>query len=231
LRLVPDDEQIITRQMIHYYSEIPPLLRGEQHYRIVIGVDLAISESDKADFTAIVTLEIRGQDKNMRIYVRPHPFNEHIGFPATVDLLRQMNDVHYQAKFYIEETAYQAAVVQTLKQDGLDVVGVNPRADKRSRLNMIASKIEHGTILFPKHGCEELIEQLIGFGVEKHDDLVDALTMAILEYTRESHDQTYMVILSFDQLVRMKQLPRLRGREYWNRRLDDWDEATSGEWD
>ena len=29
-------------------------------------------------------------------------------------------------------------------------------------------------------GCEELIEQLIGFGKEKHDDLADAFTILVL---------------------------------------------------
>jgi predicted phage terminase large subunit-like protein len=184
LRLVPDDDQIITRQMIHSYPVIPKLLRG-QYARTIIGVDLAISEDSKADCTAIIVLEVRGEGRNMRIYIRPHPFNRHISFPKTTDLLREMDNAYYQPKFYIEQTAYQAAVVQDLQQDWLDVTGVTPKADKRSRLNMIASKIEHGVILFPERGCEELIEQLIGFGVERYDDLVDALTMAILEYMRE----------------------------------------------
>ncbi|HVX58447.1 MAG TPA: phage terminase large subunit [Candidatus Saccharimonadales bacterium] len=230
LRLVPDDDQIITRQMIHTYPELPTLLRGQYH-RIVIGVDLAISENDKADCTAIVTLEIRGTGSKLRIYVHPHPFNKRISFPKTTDLLREMNATHYQPKLYIEQTAYQAAVVQELKQDGLDVTGVTPRADKRSRLNMIASKIERGMILFPKRGCEELINQLIGFGVEKHDDLVDALTTAILEYMREDQSTGSMVIMRNSDFWKRQPNRVLRGRSYWNRRLDDWEEATSSDWD
>lgn len=35
----------------------------------------------------------------------------------------------------------------------------------------------------PQTGCELLISQLIGFGIEKHDDLVDALTVAVIEIT------------------------------------------------
>lgn len=38
-----------------------------------------------------------------------------------------------------------------------------------------------GKILFPETGCEELIEQLLGFGKEKHDDLVDAFSIVILQ--------------------------------------------------
>ena len=51
--------------------------------------------------------------------------------------------------------------------------------DKRERLSIIAPLIENGTILFPKQGAEELIGQLVNFGIEKYDDLVDAFTMLV----------------------------------------------------
>jgi len=35
--------------------------------------------------------------------------------------------------------------------------------------------------LFPEKGCEELIDQLIGFGKEKHDDLADAFAMLVIK--------------------------------------------------
>jgi len=35
-------------------------------------------------------------------------------------------------------------------------------------------------VKFPEQGCEDLLMQLLGFGVESHDDLVDALVMLIL---------------------------------------------------
>lgn len=39
--------------------------------------------------------------------------------------------------------------------------------------------IKSGLIKFPRKGCEKLIEQLVGFGVEKHDDLADAFSLLI----------------------------------------------------
>ena len=39
--------------------------------------------------------------------------------------------------------------------------------------------IKTGKILFPKKGCEELLRQLVHFGVEKHDDLADAFSVLI----------------------------------------------------
>jgi len=46
--------------------------------------------------------------------------------------------------------------------------------DKRSRLVLTANLIKTGQVLFPRNGAEQLIQQIIHFGVEKHDDLADA---------------------------------------------------------
>ena len=37
-----------------------------------------------------------------------------------------------------------------------------------------------GKVLFPRQGCEELISQIVHFGVEAHDDLADAFSNVIL---------------------------------------------------
>ena len=39
--------------------------------------------------------------------------------------------------------------------------------------------IRSGRVFFPREGCEALIKQLVYFGVEKHDDLVDAFTIVL----------------------------------------------------
>jgi phage terminase large subunit-like protein len=40
--------------------------------------------------------------------------------------------------------------------------------------------IKSGRILFPLSGAEELISQIIHFGIEKHDDLADAFSNMVL---------------------------------------------------
>lgn len=39
--------------------------------------------------------------------------------------------------------------------------------------------IRSGRVLFPKQGSEVLRKQLVYFGVEKYDDLVDAFTIVL----------------------------------------------------
>jgi phage terminase large subunit-like protein len=57
--------------------------------------------------------------------------------------------------------------------------------DKRSRLILTANFIKNGKVLFPRTGAEELIRQIVHFGVEKHDDLADAFAHLIHSVTTQ----------------------------------------------
>lgn len=105
---------------------------------------------------------------------------------------------------------------------------------------MVADKIERGIIVFPKTGCELLIAQLTGFGVEKHDDLVDALTVAVIEIMNEERRGGTIRFGRNAVWDNWGPHGRLRGRHTYNpydrrsrlvQRLDDFNEATSGMYD
>lgn len=59
--------------------------------------------------------------------------------------------------------------------------------DKQSRLTLITHLIQQGKVLFPRFGAEELIQQLVGFGTEKHDDLADAFAILLLKIIEEDN--------------------------------------------
>ena len=52
---------------------------------------------------------------------------------------------------------------------------------KSLRLQLTTPLLKEGRVLFSDEGCEELIEQLLGFGKEKHDDLVDAFSLLVMK--------------------------------------------------
>jgi len=81
--------------------------------------------------------------------------------------------------FFVEDVAYQKAAIQELERAMLPVVPMKPQGDKRARLLVAASYIKSGTVLSPRSGCEQLLAQLLGFGAESHNDLVDALVYLI----------------------------------------------------
>jgi len=69
----------------------------------------------------------------------------------------------------------------------LQEYGVNAKAVKLSgrskemRLQLTSNWVKEKRIVFPKTGAGLLIEQLVGFGVEKHDDLADAFSLLAIE--------------------------------------------------
>lgn len=107
-------------------------------------------------------------------------------FPEIIETCRNYQKTTLnKGKLYIESVAFQAALPQLLRREGRYVEEATVRGDKRSRLAITSPLIQNGTILFPRKGAEELIQQLVGFGVEKHDDLVDAFTLLIHKLIEE----------------------------------------------
>jgi predicted phage terminase large subunit-like protein len=181
LQIISSEEQVVRPEWINRYIYLPK----KNISQIAIGVDLAISQKASADCTAIVTAYVYGHGKDMEIYIQANPINRRIPFPDQLATIQSSISaaklIHPRVITYIENVGYQDAMVQMLQSRSHNVIGVTPITDKRSRLNLTTSLLREGRILFPETGCEELIEQLLGFGKEKHDDLVDAFTIMILE--------------------------------------------------
>lgn len=178
LRIIPDEEQVIHPEQIQYYDKIPD--RKSAYQGIFTGVDLAISEKETADFTAIVSAMFYHDENGFVVYVLPNPINRRMNFTDTIAQIKEVdaaNRAIYSSRIFVEDVGYQRAAIELLLGDGLDVEGVKVISDKRSRLVSVSSLIQSGKIKFPKHGAEDLIRQIVGFGVERHDDLVDAFTI------------------------------------------------------
>jgi predicted phage terminase large subunit-like protein len=180
LRIVPEHGQLITPAMIHYYDHLPT----EEPRRIGMGVDLAISERQSADCTAMVTAQVHGYGVDMKIYIHRNPINDRLSSLLTLTKARHQfakaRSSGMYLKIYVENVGYQFSMVQHLQAEGIDAEGVPVGSlDKHGRLALISYMFENGKVLFPKEGCEVLIMQLTGFGKEKHDDLVDATTIVV----------------------------------------------------
>lgn len=180
LRIIADQEQVVHKEWIHYYKELPSY-SGDYLYTAT-GIDLAISQKETADFTAMVSAKVYGYGDEMRVYILPHPVNQRLTYPQQVERVKLTSDSLDGAEIYIEDVAYQSALIQDLEYQGYSAEGVKTRgADKRSRLAIATHLIQRGQVLFPEHGCEELIAQLVGFGVESHDDLADAFAILMIK--------------------------------------------------
>jgi len=175
----------ISSDMINYYNEIPE--DRKKYSEILIGVDPAVSEKTRADFSAIVVgLVIREKTINKKeiytMYILPKIYNIKKEVPDLLDLIKNIIKENYQISYnltvLVESTSFQEAIVQILHREGFsNCEGCKSNEDKRTRISSVSYKIKFGQILFPREGAEDLINQLVGFGSEKHDDLADAFTL------------------------------------------------------
>ena len=171
LQIVSEDEAVIKPEDVHYYDEFPKGIAAMKAH----GIDLAISQKESADYTAIVSGDVFYEDGAPKIYVRPHPYNAHATFHQFLQKVRNMpGELGGANLFFVEDVAYQKAAIQEMERALLPVVPIRPSGDKRARLQVVAPLIRNGTVLFPRTGCEELLGQIFNLGVESHDDLNDA---------------------------------------------------------
>ena len=143
----------------------------------VVGVDLAASQRDEADYTAIV---VTAKDAQGTYYVV-----DVIRTKATFnDILRTIKAVYdkWQPRSVaVEAVQAQQYVTQELaRQYMMPVQPVYPNRDKVSRFMSVEGKIEHGHVVLAPHLIREFEDELLSFPHGQHDDMVDALVYSLL---------------------------------------------------
>ena len=177
LKVVPEEGADVHEDWIQYYDAIPPEIENGLHGT---GVDLAISKKETADYTSMVSGTSFIKDGIPKIYIKPNPINARLSFHETIETTKAMAVANPFSIFFVEDVQYQRAAIEEMERAMLPVTAMRAGGDKRARLRAIAIYIQNGTIVFPRKGCEDLLIQLLGFGVEEHDDLVDAFVYLIL---------------------------------------------------
>lgn len=200
LNIVSEDNQLIHLEWIHYYEELP----SNKNLRYVgMGVDPAIGKNSNNDSTAIVSGNVYGRKKGLKIYVLPNPINEKMDFPETISRLKNLYTSLSNSspvRMWVESVAYQRSVVEQLRTEGCPAIEwMTGGQDKRARLSLLSNHIQSGAILFPKKGAEKLITQLLDFGSETHDDLCDALGILGLSIVEQDSKITKGYTSLFDE--------------------------------
>lgn len=218
LLILPEDDQVVLPAWIKRYA-MPPNQKTAG-YRFTIGsADLAISQRQTADYTAIVTAKVFGWGENMRIYILPYPINARLNFPQQLETVKRVIKEHNgRIKVLIESNGYQKALVEKLEEERYPVEGVQTYGqDKRARLSLVTPHLKSGAVLFPQSGAEHLIQQLVGFGVEKHDDLADAFAM-LVDYCARSNERSPRETMD-EFFAANKRLLKHDPNHVWNKRF------------
>ncbi|KKN16785.1 hypothetical protein LCGC14_0972470 [marine sediment metagenome] len=174
LKLVPEDGQVIKK--VHYYQKLPKIKA------ISIGVDLAISQKETADYTAINVIG-KGEDNNfynLRNIAGRWNFNTTL--TKVNDTYKDYRGAHAGIPLYlgIEDVAYQhSAIEEYHRRFGIKPKAVKVSKDKRARLEAIEPYFVSEQVFFREEGDEDVVTEILNFGIEAHDDRMDAFEISL----------------------------------------------------
>jgi predicted phage terminase large subunit-like protein len=140
-----------------------------------LGIDLAISEKETADYTAGAVL---GRDLAGNLHVLDVQ-RIRGSFSQQIEFIKQLAAKWRPAVVGIEDVAYQKALIQQLAaQTSLNVRGIKPISDKVSRFAPLEARYELGQVYHLRGLPQEFEAELLSFPIGAHDDMVDSLAYA-----------------------------------------------------
>ena len=162
-------------------------------------VDLAIWDKESSDYTAFVTGWEWWKREHKILFV-VDAFTRRMNFPDTASTLEEYHNrqsakyKHNKHEVIIENNGYQPALEQYLKKNSqMDIIWKISRGSKRERLILTSDFIKSGRIRFPRtEAWVMLVEQILWFGKERHDDVVDAFTIMV-NHVFSKNDQTVAI--------------------------------------
>lgn len=195
LEIVAEEGRVVRLEWIKYYGILPDIDDEKNQYRYsATGIDLAAAQNEAAKFTAMVSARVYNWGNNIEIYILPDPINERLEFPEQIEKAKQISKSlgnGCPTTLYIEKAGCQEFIVQQLQKENYPAIGVTTAGqDKRARLSVISPLIKNGNVFFPKNGAEKLIQQIVNFGIEKYNDLMDAFSMLIGEIMKDNEYRT-----------------------------------------
>ena len=164
---VGNEGALIRREWLKTATDLPAS-------EIVFGVDLAISQSDSADYTAIVILQ-KTPDGFAVIYAD----RWRLSFEKILEKIKQLAARFKPQMIGIESVQAQNWLIQELNRGtSLPIRAITPDRDKVRRFYPVAARYEQGLVSHSPNLSEEFIRELLGFPHAEHDDMVDALGYA-----------------------------------------------------
>ena len=171
---VPDEEVPIRAEWMQFWTEEWPL------ERVILSVDPAVSQSSRADRSALVVL---GRTATNEVRVQ-EAIARRVAAPELVHLIDTLDQRRHPDAILFESNAAFAGIRDLLVRHtrfGPKIQGVTQTRDKMSRAHALSIPVQNGS--FRLHGRnashvhaaqQELFDELTTFPFGEHDDLLDA---------------------------------------------------------
>jgi predicted phage terminase large subunit-like protein len=186
---IPPGGTIIKRKWLTTYGDDD--IRPQPGDQIVMSWDIALSETESGDYSACVVLVRRREVFYVLEVIRGR-------FPFET-LKRKVMEVKERygsaGTLLIEDSPISRGLIQSLREQFVNVTIYKPDTDKRSRAIAQTDLFAGGSVRLPRRAgwLEDFTAELLAFP-GRHDDQVDALTQG-LAWGRQ--DWAYRPSLSF----------------------------------
>lgn len=203
LEIVEDTGKVVMPEWVQHYGKLPDGQPNINLAFVATGIDVAASQKQSADCMALVSAYVYHDYRNspgevengyqassdFLIYVAPILTNDHLTLQGLINRAKYHKEMIGKSdhRFYLEDAGTQILCKKPMEDEDLRVEAVSTEGmDKRSRLMIAARAMETGRVFFPKTGAEELIQQILGFPSERHDDLADAFSMLVRKASEQA---------------------------------------------
>jgi predicted phage terminase large subunit-like protein len=185
---VPQEGNLIRGEWIQRYDKPPA-----EFTKVVCALDAAAKTGVRNDYSAIVKL---GATKSG--YYVLDVWRARLEFPALVRRVRNLlDDPVPPSAVYVEDTSNAVALIQQLRQDTtLPIVPISVKGSKESRVEGITGLLEAKKLYLPTEApwLLDFERELLSFPSGKHDDQVDALTLALTKLRRQPPEFTWAFV-------------------------------------
>ena len=157
-----------NEKWIRYYEYLP------SNCRIYMSMDPAASSAPTSDYTSIIVLGA-ADDRYYVIDV----YRDRIDFPEQIRKIKEYNERYHPLEIGIETNAYQTALSSFLRKYSLPIKEIkHAKVSKEMRIISLSPYIENGILLL-RRNQPILVSEMLQYPHGKHDDLLDALEMAL----------------------------------------------------
>jgi predicted phage terminase large subunit-like protein len=171
---IPPGGTIIKRKWLTTYGDDD--IRPQPGDQIIMSWDIALSETESGDYSACVVLLRRREVFHVLEVLRGR-------FPFET-LKRKVIEVKERygsaATLLIEDSPISRGLIQSLREQYVNVTTYKPNTDKRARAIAQTDLFAGGSVRLPRRAgwLEDFTAELLAFP-GRHDDQVDALTQGL----------------------------------------------------